>query len=496
MDSLRFRLTALYAAVFGTLLTGVGTVVLVIHERDLREQFDARLKDRAAIIVDEITLPRDFRSHRQALRRQRERFNPFRFPGYYFQLRSEDGELIEQSVSLGERELPFSDVAAEAKDRGGPVFETIDAPSFADAPLRLLTLYRRVEGSPPFYLQMAVSSEALAYPIQRLRRVLYVACPAAILLAAVAAWFLAGRALAPLARVAQAADRLSAEQLALRVEATGKDEVARVVASINAMLDRLAVGFRSHERFIADAAHELKTPLAVLLGQAQVLLQQPRTEAEYARFVSDVQEEVRALGQTVDAMLTLARAEAGVPIRDLSAVSINEAVMDAVERCHLLAEEREVRLVPTLVMPAQDRPEPLITGDGTLLRLMVANLIRNAVHSSPPQEAVDVHVLLDGDDAVISVRDRGPGIPAAFHDRVFDRFFRMPGTPAPAKGTGLGLAIVRGVARLHGGAVTIASPADGGCVFTVRLPLGAGGAFSLPPAARSGDYGRAGGTVP
>ncbi len=484
MDSLRFRLTALYASVFGILLTGVGAVVLIIHERDLREQFDARLKDRAAMIVDVITLPPDFRSQRRALRLQRPRFNPFRFPGYYFQLRSEDGDLIEQSVSLDERELPFSEVAAAARERSVPVFETIDEPAFLeDSPLRLLTLYRHVDRSPPFYLQMAVSSEALVYPIQRLRRILYVACPAALVMAAVAAWFLAGRALAPLARVAQAADRLNTEQLALRVEASGKDEVARVVASINAMLDRLAVGFRSHERFIADAAHELKTPLAVVLGQAQVLLQQPRTEAEYARFVSDVQDEVRALGQTVDAMLTLARAEAGVPIRDLSTVSINEAVMDAVERCHALAEERDVRLVPTLVMPTQERPEPLITGDATLLRLMVANLVRNAVHSSPPHEAVDVQVALDGADAVISVRDRGPGIPAAFHDRVFDRFFRVPGKPAPVKGTGLGLAIVRGVARLHGGAVAVADAPDGGCMFTVRIPHGAGAAFSLPDAA-------------
>jgi two-component system sensor histidine kinase KdpD len=151
-------------------------------------------------------------------------------------------------------------------------------------------------------------------------------------------------------------------------------------------------------------------------------------------------------------------------------VVVNEMVMDAVQRCGTAAAQREVRLVPELVMPQPDDPEPTVQGDGALLRLMLSNLIRNAIRYSPPDAPVDVTVALDGDSAVLTVRDRGPGIPAEFLDKVFDRFFRVADPKSSFKGVGLGLTIVRGVARLHGGTVQVRNHPGGGCEFTVRIP--------------------------
>jgi signal transduction histidine kinase len=199
-------------------------------------------------------------------------------------------------------------------------------------------------------------------------------------------------------------------------------------------------------------------------------MQQERSEEEYARFVTDVQDGVRSLAQTVDSLLTLARSEAGIPVANVSAVSLNEMVMDAVERCSAAATQREVRLVPELVLPQGDEPDPTVLGDGALLRLMVSNLIRNAIRYSPPDDTVNVTIALEGDSAVITVRDHGPGIPAEFLDKVFDRFFRVGDPKSSFKGAGLGLTIVRGVARLHGGNVQVRNHPDGGCEFTVRLP--------------------------
>ncbi len=476
IGTLRFKLTVLNLAVFGLLLVLLNATILIVRERDLREQFDTRLRDRAEVIVDEITLPIMERSNPAEVPTFPRRFNPFRFPGYFFQLRSAGGDVLERSRSLAEQTLPLEGAATAARDSDAPIVETIQdgvARTLLEGQeeLRLLTLYRNEVDSPPFYLQMAVSTKPLERSIVRLRRIVWVVGPVALVIAAVASWFLAGRSLAPLVRVADVADQLQADQFALRFQTPpGRDEVANMVLKINAMLDRLSDSFLSQERFITDAAHELKTPLAVLLGEAQVLMQQERSPEEYTRFVTDVEDGARSLAQTVDSLLTLARAEAGIPAANVSAVPLNEMVVDAVEQCNTAAAQREVRLVPELVLAEGDEADPAILGDGALLRLMVGNLIRNAVRYSPPEEAVDIAVALEGTDAVISVRDRGPGIPPEFIDKVFDRFFRVADPKSSFKGAGLGLTIVRGVARLHGGSVQVRNHPEGGCEFTVRLP--------------------------
>jgi signal transduction histidine kinase len=184
----------------------------------------------------------------------------------------------------------------------------------------------------------------------------------------------------------------------------------------------------------------------------------------------DVQDEVRTLSQTIESLLTLARAEAGLPTGAIAEVSFNEVVMEAVSRCGNLAAQREVRLVPRLAVPEDDRPGPSVAGDGALLTVMFANLIRNAVRFSPPNEPVDVTVRQDGGKTSVSIADRGPGIPPEYIERVFDRFFRVPDPTASFQGVGLGLTIARGIARLHGGDVRAANRAAGGCEFIADLP--------------------------
>ncbi|MGD2110949.1 MAG: HAMP domain-containing protein, partial [Phycisphaerae bacterium] len=260
--TLRFKLSVLNLAVFGLLLVLLNATILIVREQELRQQFDARLRDRAEIIVDEITIPLENRTDPLDAPASPGRFNPFRFPGYFFQLRSAEGDVLERSKSLGAQTLPLESVTARAKDAGAPILDTIHddvARSLleGDAELRLLTLYRDEPGSPPFYLQMAVSTEALERSIGQLRLIVWTVGLAALVMAGAASWLLAGRSLAPLARVARLADELHAGQFAPRFETpSGEDEVADMVSRINAMLDRLSDSFLSQERFIADAAHE------------------------------------------------------------------------------------------------------------------------------------------------------------------------------------------------------------------------------------------------
>jgi signal transduction histidine kinase len=280
--------------------------------------------------------------------------------------------------------------------------------------------------------------------------------------------------LAPIGEIAKQAREYTAAHLDRRIQTRpGGDEAVALTNVINGMLDRLESAFRAQERFIADASHELKTPLSVVLAEAQVLLQQERAIEEYDQFVASAQDQLRQLVRLVDSLLTLTRADAGFPLFQQKTVSMNEIVMEAVERCEPLARHREVRLVPILAAPADDGTEANVNGDPALLRAVIDNLIRNAIRYSPVERAVEIEVAMDRAEVRVLVRDNGPGIPPEELDRVFERFFSIPRGEEPAQGAGLGLAIARGVATLHHGSITAVNRSGGGCEFTLRLPQAA-----------------------
>jgi two-component system OmpR family sensor kinase len=334
----------------------------------------------------------------------------------------------------------------------------------------LITVLHERAGMPPFYLQVAVSMTSIEHAVTVLRRTMMILIPFGLLLAAVASEQLVLRGLAPIGRVAREARRLTAARLDRRLPVrSGRDEVVEMIRTLNEMLDRLQAGFDAQERFIANAAHELKTPVTHLLGQAQVLARQARQPEEYDRFVSAVQEEMRHLATIVESLLLLARADAGLPLDSRTRVSVNEVVTDAVERCHPYAAQREIRLEPALCAPTDELNEPEVEGDAELLVSMVSNLVRNAIRFSPPGEQVEVAVERVKTEVVVGVRDRGPGIPEDQLPRLFERFYQAPSAERPA-GSGLGLSIAQSVAKLHQGRIRVTNRAGGGCAFEVTLP--------------------------
>lgn len=474
--TLRFKLAALNLVIFGIILSGLSVAALAVRERYLREDFDERLVDRAESMVEVIELAEAEARPSPHVRDTRPRFNPFRFPGYYFQLRSANGSLLERSRSLGETTLPLSDTARSSRESGRPALETYrgDRAHVLLGPggeLRLLTLYHEPPQGAPFLLQVGVSLARVNESVAQLRRLFLFLVPGGLLAVGAASWLMARRSLAPIGRIAREARKLTAASLDQRVALpVGKDEVAELASTINEMLDRLERAFRAQERFIADASHELKTPLSVLLGEAQILLQHACAAEEYDRFVASVQDEMRQMAQLVDSLLILARADAGFPLEATSPVVVNEAVTDAVQRCEAAARQREIRLVPRLALPEQDRPALAVSGDIVLLRAMTENLIRNAIRHSPPEEVVEVEVAAIQQGATITVRDRGAGIPGEDLERVFERFYRVRRGNSPLEGAGLGLAIARAVAVLHGGSIRASNRSGGGCEFAVSLP--------------------------
>jgi two-component system, OmpR family, sensor kinase len=290
------------------------------------------------------------------------------------------------------------------------------------------------------------------------------------------------RSLRPLRRVAGVADRVAARELADgavdipdRVEEGDTDpdtEVGRVGRSLNTLLDHIegALASRQHSeeqlrRFIADASHELRTPLASIRGYAQLSQAEggPMTPTQERSF-DRISAESERMASLVDDLLLLARLDAGQQLRE-ETVDLTLLVIDAVSDAHAAGPDHEWLID---VSPEQIT----VSGDENRLRQVVANLLRNARTHTPAGTVVRTSLMVDGTEAVIAVRDNGPGIDAAVQDRLFERFARGDQSRnRDAGSTGLGLSIAQAIIAANNGTIEVAS-VPGDTVFTIRLPLG------------------------
>lgn len=294
----------------------------------------------------------------------------------------------------------------------------------------------------------------------------YAAAIAAFVMTTLAFWFVAGIAVAPFSRMTEAARRVDPRHLDARIDITGREsEVGRLQAELNAALTRLEGGFRAQERFIANVAHDLKTPIALMLSESQVLHPHSARRNEIAQYRESVIAEMQRLGGLVEGFLTLARARHGNALARAVPVAANDLVVEAVARCGGEAKKHDVQLVTRLHDPGPMGEDLELTGDPDLLRAMLVNLISNAIRHSPQRRAVIVRLSCRREVLLFSVRDFGPGVPPEFTGRLFDPYVRAS---EKAGGTGLGLAIAKSVAKMHGGQIIIRN-VEPGCVFFVRL---------------------------
>ncbi|GAA0505406.1 sensor histidine kinase [Saccharopolyspora thermophila] len=217
--------------------------------------------------------------------------------------------------------------------------------------------------------------------------------------------------------------------------------------------------------FVANVSHELKTPVGALALLAEAVLDAADDPEEVRRFSTKILHESTRLGTLVSELIALSRLQGADPLPELTTVDVDAVVEEALGRCRLAAESAGIEI-------AVDEPSGyLLDGDRTLLVTALSNLIDNAVSYSPPGSPVSISRRLSGDFVEIAVTDRGIGIPPEYHERVFERFFRVdPARSRATGGTGLGLAIVKHVAANHGGEVRLWSRPGTGSTFTLRVP--------------------------
>jgi heavy metal sensor kinase len=317
------------------------------------------------------------------------------------------------------------------------------------------------------YLVLAVQPlDEIDADLAVLRRVLWLAAPLAMVLAAIGGYWLASRNLAPLASMAAQARRITHSNLETRLEVgAAAEELAVLSESFNELLSRLDQSFDHMRRFVADASHELRTPISIIRGEADVALAQDRSAAEYQQALAIVLDESRRLSRLVDDLLNLARADAGRVRLQVSEFYLNDLVAECCRSAQTLAVARGI----ALECPAHD--DVAFRGDEELVRRMVMNLIDNAIRYTPAGGRVTAALEVRGGAVSIRIADTGTGIAPDAVAHVFERFYR--GDKARSRqdgGFGLGLAIVKWIAESHHGAVELASAPGQGSAFTVTLP--------------------------
>jgi signal transduction histidine kinase len=277
--------------------------------------------------------------------------------------------------------------------------------------------------------------------------------------------FAVHRAIRPVEEVTRLAEEAEATDLSRRVRvSSGGEEFRRLANVINSLFERLERAFAAQRRLISDAAHELKTPTAVLLGEASDALRPEATESERQRSLQTIAEVSRGLAREVDGLLHLARGDAAAP-RRMEPIDLSEITEEAIFAAAALGHKRGV------VCAFSRNGEAKLRGERAGLLRLVSNLVSNAVLYTAPDTMVEVRVGSGEGRVFVDVADRGPGIAPDDRSRIFERFVRLDDARARnPQGSGLGLAIVEQVVAAHGGSIEVREHEGGGAVFRVTLP--------------------------
>jgi heavy metal sensor kinase len=454
LDSIRVRLTAWYTLVLAVVLIGAGMMSYAVMRRQMGRTTDASLVTGAhqvATALEEEAAenhgPLKLRSANEVLANFRDNDRPMIILGA-------DGQDFAASASPITASVDRTALRRLTARRSFGL-SSIHGPH----ELRLILSPLRL-GDSEYFLAIAQSLDEQKELLADLRHAMLVTIPLALLIVAAGGYLLARKSLAPVTAMSAKARAISAASLSDRVEVTNPaDELGQLAVTLNALLERLEQSFDSQRRFMADASHELRTPVAILQGELDVTLSRDDRDArEYRDSLEIMRKSVQRLTRIVRDLFLLARGDAGqYPMRD-ERFYLDEVVAQTVHGFRTLAAERGV------VIAEEHEPDLVMRGDEDLVQRMVGNLIENAIKHVPSGGRVLVRSSAAEGALRIEVHDSGSGIATELRDRIFERFFGADGS-----GAGLGLPIARWIAEAHGGRVWLERSDPDGSVFVATL---------------------------
>lgn len=321
-------------------------------------------------------------------------------------------------------------------------------------------------GERRYRVAVAQDAEDTQIGLRRLGYTLLAGFPIALVLALGVGYVLAGRALAPIHTIVAKAREITTEKLSERMPVQNPyDEFGHLAGVFNETLARLQEGFERLRRFTADAAHELRTPLAVIRGVGEVGLQEANEPQKYREVIGSMLEETDRLTRLAEGLLTLARADSGQLHLSLQPISLATLLREVADCLRVLAEEKDQQLV------CDRHHDAHAFVDRAVFRQALMNLVANAITYTPRGGRIEVGLItLPPDSVAIEVRDNGAGIARTHQDRIFDRFYRVDiGRSSTTGGAGLGLAITRWIVEQHGGTIGVVSEEGHGATFRITL---------------------------
>lgn len=447
--SIRLRLSLWYSALVLAVLGTATIVVAGVQSRSRLASLDAELQ-RLALTVQAVML-NEFGEGLDLGGAAKEASTEVITPGRSVVIARIDGSVVRAwGAPLSAVWHPSTPTLAQS--------ETIP---LAGASYRVVA--RQVSAPSRFMVAVLADMAPLEAEQRQLFRNLGIGMAVALLVAAVGGLLVGKPALRPLSTMAHQAQLIGERNFATRLTTPNKgDELGRLASAFNGLLGRLHAALSSQRQFMADASHQLRTPVSVLRTTADVTLRRShRPEQDYREALAIVSEQSVRLARLVDAMFLLSRAEAGGRTLRPEPVYLDEIVGDCVRALAMIAAERDVRVV------AGGDSDVAFVGDEELLRQLFSNLLDNAVGHTRAGGQVTVDT--SAGDGVVRVRiaDAGPGISAPDRDRIFERFTRLD---TGRHGAGLGLPIARWIAEAHAGTLTLESSTSEGSVFVVALP--------------------------
>jgi two-component system OmpR family sensor kinase len=451
--SVRARLTLWYTAILALVLIIFSAVSYVLLARAIRAENDASLADTAHEFAAAFD-PADRSRGRDVLL-------DFRYSDRQLLVLSSKGDVVAGSNKI----RPEVRTRIQSFIRaGGTGLATVPGGEEGDG-IRIIATPINVIGT-RYIVVVARDLSEQSDRLESAAHAVFFGIPLALIVAAAGGYLLARKSFAPVTMMSLKARQIGAETLDERIEiGNERDELGFLAATLNGLLERLQVAFESQRRFMADASHELRTPIAIIQGEADVALGRDRDAADYRESIEVMQRAARKLTRIVQNLFLLARGDAGRYPIAMSRFYIGELVADCIRGMRSVAEARGVAL-------SFSAPEDIvIEADEELIHRLVLNLVENAVKFTPSGGKVHVDVGAGEGTCIIRVTDTGPGIPRADQPRIFERFFRGDrARPHDAGGAGLGLPIARWIAEVHGGALRLEHSDAMGTVFVATLP--------------------------
>jgi len=462
--TLRTKLTLFYSITVSVLLTGFALIYYRVLEvgvdRDLTQDIldrtsglrgYLRFEDGQPVFSYDVNDPDELTFINRATR-------------YYQVYEIRRGMLLAESDDLENSQVRFppSDVTHYAET----------APSFVDIHTdqgNIRLRYETVSGGLDNYLLfVGASMQPIEDTLDSFLEALAWLIPTGVLLAAIASWFMAGKALQPVGELGKAASEIAFSRLDRRLPVRGTDdELDKLAIEFNETLARLENAVAEMKQFTASISHELRTPLAILRGEAEVALMQQNSAEQYRRVLASQLEEFEKLTRLINQLLTLARAESGEVEIAHEPVNISAMVRTLTEQLEPVAASKNVSL------SCSCDSDVTVKGDSAWIERVILNLADNAIKFTRPRGHVSITVSQTGETATLDVKDDGVGIPQEALPHIFERFYRADVSRSNrADGSGLGLSLVKWAVDQHHGSIQVDSAANKGCRVRITLPTG------------------------